>query len=104
VPANPVPVPRPSARPQIGSAFPVLPPINGHSAPAARSSNGTVTATVRSDGAAAKSSTSRKGRPMEETRRLANELLAKQPHATDDEIAGQLGITLRRYKTVMAGA
>lgn len=44
----------------------------------------------------------RRGRPVEETRRLAAELAARQPDATTDDLAKQLGITTQRLRRVLA--
>jgi predicted ArsR family transcriptional regulator len=44
----------------------------------------------------------RRGRPVEETRRLAAELAASQPDATTDDLAKQLGISTQRLKRVLS--
>jgi hypothetical protein len=44
----------------------------------------------------------RRGRPVEETRRLAAELAARQPEATTDDLAKQLGISTQRLKRVLS--
>ena len=44
----------------------------------------------------------RRGRPVEETRRLAAELAARQPDATTDDLAKQLGISTQRLRRVLA--
>jgi hypothetical protein len=44
----------------------------------------------------------RRGRPVEETRRLAAELAARQPGATTDDLAKQLGISTQRLRRVLA--
>lgn len=46
----------------------------------------------------------KRGRPVAETRRLAAELAAEQPDATEDDIARELGITTTRLKRVLAAA
>lgn len=43
-------------------------------------------------------------RPVAETLRLIEEITAERPHATDDELADALGITLKRLRTVRAAA
>lgn len=45
---------------------------------------------------------SRRGRPVEETRRLAAELAATQPDASTDDLAKQLGISTQRLKRVLS--
>lgn len=45
---------------------------------------------------------SRRGRPVEETRRLAAELAARHPDASTDDLARQLGISTQRLKRVLS--
>jgi hypothetical protein len=43
-------------------------------------------------------------RPVAETLRLIEEITAERPHTTDDELADELGITLKRLRTVRSAA
>ncbi len=73
-----------------------------------RPRSGTVTGTPARGGAAparpAGSTRPTRGRPVAETVRLARQLAAEQPGATDDDVARQLGISTRRLRTVLAEA
>ncbi|GIJ52800.1 DUF2637 domain-containing protein [Virgisporangium aurantiacum] len=50
----------------------------------------------------AQAAPARRGRPVEETRRLAAELAARQPDATTDDLAKQLGISTQRLRRVLS--
>jgi hypothetical protein len=74
-------------------------------APRPRPRNTTTAATGRATASArvpAQPAPARRGRPVEETRRLAAELAARQPDATTDDLARQLGISTSRLKRVLA--
>jgi hypothetical protein len=65
----------------------------------------TTPATARATASArvpAQATPARRGRPVEETRRLAAELAARQPDATTDDLAKQLGISTQRLRRVLA--
>jgi hypothetical protein len=65
----------------------------------------TTAATARATASArvpAQPSPARRGRPVEETRRLAAELAAEQPGATTDDLARQLGISTGYLKRVLS--
>jgi hypothetical protein len=57
---------------------------------------------ARSSGNGSRPAPPRRGRPVEETRRLAAELAEQYPDATHEDLAQQLGITTKRLKTVLA--
>jgi hypothetical protein len=109
-PATPVPV-----VPQLASLVEAKPlgALNGgrtrpRTSPASALSRPASTARVpaarRPTNASPASASSKRGRPVAETRRLAAELVAEQPDATHDDIARELGITTTRLKRVLAAA
>lgn len=83
-----------SARPRQRTS-----PAHGRPTSTARVPNSAPTAR---GSAAVPTSAQRRGRPVEETRRLVAELSARQPEATPDDLAKQLGITTQRLKRVLS--
>ncbi|GIJ69569.1 DUF2637 domain-containing protein [Virgisporangium ochraceum] len=109
---KPIQEPKPVLDPQLGELI-------GERLAAARPRNrttttaatGRATASARVPGPAAGPAAgrasvpaARRGRPAEETRRLAAELAARDPDATTDDLAKQLGISTSRLKRVLADA
>jgi hypothetical protein len=97
---KPLPDPKPVIDPQLGELI-------GERLAAARPRHRTTTtaATARATASArvpAPVPPPRRGRPIEETRRLAAELAARDPDATTDDLAKQLGISTSRLKRVLA--
>jgi hypothetical protein len=71
---------------------------------AASSGRSRAASTARVPAARRPAAPPKRGRPVAETRRLAAELAAEQPDATQDDIARELGITTTRLKRVLAAA
>lgn len=111
---EPKPIPEPK---QVLDPKPVLDPqlgeLIGERLAAARPRNrttttaasGRATASARVPGPTAGRAAvppPRRGRPVEETRRLAAELAARDPEATTDDLAKKLGISTSHLKRVLA--
>jgi hypothetical protein len=84
-------------------------PTNGNRPPATANGlrtngNGVRTNARRAQTNDSRGSAAKRGRPVEETRRLAAELALQYPDATHDDLAQQLGITTKRLKTVLSTA
>jgi hypothetical protein len=86
-----------SARPTSTARVPE-PTATGHAAPTTHGSAAIPSATARGPAPVPQ----RRGRPVEETRRLAAELAARQPDASTDDLAKQLGISTQRLKRVLS--